>query len=41
MASSTRSRGAPTARRQAIETSLLEATETLLEEGVPFSELSV
>ncbi|MBU3675180.1 MAG: TetR/AcrR family transcriptional regulator [Solirubrobacteraceae bacterium] len=41
MASTTRSRGAPTARRQAIETSLLEATETLLEEGVPFSELSV
>ena len=41
MATSTRSRGAPTARRQAVETSLLEATEALLEEGVPFSELSV
>ena len=41
MASTTRSRGAPTERRQAIETSLLEATEGLLEEGVAFSELSV
>jgi len=41
MASTTRSRGAPTARRQAIEASLLEATEELLEEGLAFSELSV
>ena len=41
MATTTRSGGAPTARRQAIETSLLEATEALLEEGIAFSELSV
>lgn len=41
MASAARSRGAPTARRQAIEASLLEATESLLEAGHPYSELSV
>jgi AcrR family transcriptional regulator len=37
----TRSSGAPTARRQAVETALLGATEELLEEGASFSELSV
>lgn len=41
MASTTRSEGAPTARRQALEASLLAATEVLLEEGYTFSELGV
>ncbi len=41
MATTTRSGGAPTARRQAIEAALLEATEALLEEGFTFSDLGV
>ena len=41
MATSARSRGAPTARRQEVEASLLEATEALLEEGNAYSDLGV
>ena len=41
MASTVRSSGAPTARRQEVEASLLEATEELLAEGQPFADLSV
>lgn len=41
MASTVRSSGAPTARRQAVEAALLEATESLLDEGQPFADLSV
>lgn len=41
MASPLRSTGAPTARRQAVEASLLEATAALLYEGLPFADLSV
>lgn len=41
MASTARSSGAPTARRQEVEASLLEATEELLAEGQPFADLSV
>ena len=40
MASLTR-RGAPTAKRAAIEAAVLEATEALLEQGASFTELSV
>lgn len=41
MASLTRRGGASTAKREAIEANVLEATEALLEEGASFAELSV
>ena len=41
MASVVRVEPAPTAKREAIEADVLEATEALLEEGASFADLSI